>query len=37
MPSDNNRRNREHDSEQTRKYRPQNRRKKTGKRSTNNE
>ena len=27
MPSDNNRRNREHDSEQTRKYRPQNRKK----------
>ena len=37
MPSDNNRRNREHDSEQTRKYRPQNRKRKTAKRSTNNE
>ena len=37
MPSENNRRNKEYDKEQTKKYRPQNKRRKTAKRVANNE
>ena len=37
MPSNNNRRNKEYDNEQTRKYRPQSKKRKTAKRVANNE